>query len=128
VPVARLGDSVLLAAGPIHVALALLDAGAFSAHFLPAAAALSANSARACRQAFSKLRDRVMSEVIAAVRHDCVATGRDALHHAQTPAVLDHARTLPQGDRRAWPAFAGGAVGGECHLVVFDAGDVLKYR
>jgi len=48
---------------------------------------------------FFKLRDRVMSEVIAAVRHDCGATGTDALHHAQTSAVLDYARTLPQGDR-----------------------------
>ena|SRR5262249_1662763 len=30
-------------------------------------------------------------------------------HHAQTPAVLDHSRTLPQGDGRAGPALAGGA-------------------
>ena len=48
-----------------------------------------------------------------------------ALRHAQTPAVLDHSRTLPQGDRRARPAFAGCAEGGECNLIVFDAGDML---
>src|SRR5215831_16991214 len=30
-------------------------------------------------------------------------------HHAQAPAVLDHSRTLPQGDGRAGPAFTGGA-------------------
>ena len=34
--------------------------------------------------------------------------GTNALHHTHTPAVLDHARTLPQGNRRARPAFAGG--------------------
>jgi len=40
------------------------------------------------------------------------------LHHAQAPTVLDHARALPQGDGRAWPAFAGGAVGGERRGVI----------
>ena len=49
----------------------------------------------------------------------------DALHHTQPPTVLDHSRTLPQGDRRARPALAGGAVGGERNLVILDAGDVL---
>src|SRR5262245_2202041 len=33
-------------------------------------------------------------------------------HRAQTSAVLDHSRTLPQGDGGAGPALAGGAVGG----------------
>jgi hypothetical protein len=33
------------------------------------------------------------------------------LHHAQAPAVLNHSRTLPQGDGVARPAFAGGAEG-----------------
>src|SRR5262245_8211232 len=46
-------------------------------------------------------------------------------HHAQAPAVLDHSRTLPQGDGRASPALAGGAVCGECKLVVLDARDML---
>ena len=32
---------------------------------------------------------------------------------------------LPQGDRRAWPALAGGAVSGECNRIVLDAGDVF---
>src|SRR5262249_42960180 len=31
-------------------------------------------------------------------------------HHAQAPAVLDHSRTLPQGDGRAGPAFTRRAV------------------
>src|SRR5262249_5751143 len=30
-------------------------------------------------------------------------------HHAQAPAVLNHSRTLPQGDEGTGPAFAGGA-------------------
>src|SRR5262245_19122115 len=46
-------------------------------------------------------------------------------HHAQTPAVLDHSRTLPQGDGRAGPAFTRRAVGSECNLIVLDAGDVF---
>src|SRR5262245_51118561 len=46
-------------------------------------------------------------------------------HHAQAPAVLDHPRALPQGDGRAGPAFAGGAIGGERNLIVLDAGDVF---
>src|SRR5262245_58711701 len=46
-------------------------------------------------------------------------------HHAQAPAVLNHARTLPQGDRRTGPAFTGGAIGSECNLIVLDACDVL---
>src|SRR5262249_36020677 len=52
-------------------------------------------------------------------------TRNDALHHAQSPAILDHSRALPQGDGYAPPALAGGAVGSECNLVVLDAGDVL---
>jgi hypothetical protein len=32
---------------------------------------------------------------------------------------------LPQGDRRARPALAGGAVSGECNRIVLDAGDVF---
>src|SRR5262249_24620051 len=51
--------------------------------------------------------------------------GTMVLHHALVPAILDHSRTLPQGDRRARPALAGGEVGGERNLVVLDAGDVL---
>src|SRR5262245_15061589 len=46
-------------------------------------------------------------------------------HHAQSPAVLDHSRTLPQGDGRAGPAFTRRAIGGERNLVVLDAGDVF---
>ena len=46
-------------------------------------------------------------------------------HHAQAPAVLDHSRTLPQGDGRAGPAFTRRAVGSECNLIVLDACDVL---
>jgi hypothetical protein len=46
-------------------------------------------------------------------------------HHAQAPAVLDHSRTLPQGDGRAGPAFAGGPEGGERDLIILDARDVL---
>jgi hypothetical protein len=45
--------------------------------------------------------------------------------HAQAPAVLDHTRTLPQGDGSAGPTFTGGVVGGERNLVILDAGDVL---
>jgi hypothetical protein len=50
---------------------------------------------------------------------------RSELHRAQTPTVLDHSRTVPQGDGRAGPAFTRRAVGGECNLIVLDAGDVL---
>ena len=46
-------------------------------------------------------------------------------HHAQTPAVLDHSRALPQSDGRARPALAGGEEGGERDLIVLDASDVL---
>src|SRR5262245_14170235 len=49
----------------------------------------------------------------------------DALHHTLAPAVLDHSRTLPQGDRRTRPAFAGGAIGRERNLIVLDSRDVL---
>src|SRR6516165_8918261 len=35
------------------------------------------------------------------------------LHHAQAAAVLDHSRTLPQGDGSTRPALAGGEEGGE---------------
>jgi hypothetical protein len=49
----------------------------------------------------------------------------DSTHHAQAPAVLDHSRTLPQGDGRAGPAFTRRAIGGERNLIVLDAGDVL---
>jgi hypothetical protein len=44
---------------------------------------------------------------------------------AQAPAVLDHSPNLPQGDGCAGPAFTRRAVGGECNLIVLDAGDVL---
>jgi hypothetical protein len=47
------------------------------------------------------------------------------IHRAQTPTVLDHSRTLPQGDGCARPAFTRRAVGGECNLIILDAGDVL---
>src|SRR5262252_5407970 len=46
-------------------------------------------------------------------------------HHAKPPAVLDHSRTLPQGDGSTRPALAGGEEGGERDLIVLDAGDVL---
>src|SRR6516162_1516253 len=46
-------------------------------------------------------------------------------HHAQTPAVLDHSRALPQGDRGARPALASGEEGGERDLIVLNAGDML---
>ena len=39
-------------------------------------------------------------------------------YHAQPPAILDHSRTLPQGDGSTGPALAGGAEGGECDLIV----------
>src|SRR5262249_59925876 len=51
---------------------------------------------------------------------------RTRLHHAKALTVLDDSRTLPQGDRRARPAFAGGAVGRERNLVVLHAGDVCS--
>src|SRR5262249_4137466 len=54
-----------------------------------------------------------------------VPSGHRSLHHAEAPAVLNHSRTLAQGDGRAGPAFAGGAVGSECNLIVLDAGDVF---
>jgi hypothetical protein len=44
------------------------------------------------------------------------------------PTVLDHSRTLPQGDGCARPAFTRRAVGGECNLIILDAGDVLFRR
>src|SRR5215472_17017529 len=46
-------------------------------------------------------------------------------HHAQAPAVLDHSRTLPQGDWSPRPALAGGEEGGERNLIVLDASDML---
>jgi hypothetical protein len=48
--------------------------------------------------------------------------------YAQTPAVLDHWRTLPQGDGRAGPAFTRRVVGSEYDLIPLDAGDVLGIR
>jgi hypothetical protein len=51
--------------------------------------------------------------------------GESNLHQAQAPTVLDHSRTLPQGDGCARPAFTRRAVGGECNLIILDAGDVL---
>jgi hypothetical protein len=50
------------------------------------------------------------------------------IHRAQTPTVLDHSRTLPQGDGCARSAFTRRAVGGECNLIILDAGDVLFRR
>jgi len=47
------------------------------------------------------------------------------LSQAQVPAILNHARALPQRDGHARPAFAGSAEGGERNLVIFDAGDML---
>src|SRR6516165_4838170 len=61
-------------------------------------------------------------------RHDTSAPAFATLvrpSHAQAPAVLDHSRTLPQGDGGTGPAFAGGAVGSERDLIVLDASDVL---
>src|SRR5262245_53493125 len=49
-----------------------------------------------------------------------------ALHHAQAPALLNHSRPLPQGDGDAGPAFAGGAAGGECNLIVLNTGNMLN--
>src|SRR5262245_66365315 len=46
-------------------------------------------------------------------------------HHAQASAVLDHSRTLPQGDGRARPAFTRRAVGSECNRMVLEACDGL---
>src|SRR5262249_644139 len=48
-----------------------------------------------------------------------------ASHHAQASAVLDHSRTLPQGDGSARPAFAGGAESGDSKLVVLPPARVL---
>jgi hypothetical protein len=45
--------------------------------------------------------------------------------HAQAATVFDHPRTLPQGDGRAWPAFAGSAESGEGKLVILDTSNVL---
>jgi hypothetical protein len=42
------------------------------------------------------------------------------LSQAQVPAILNHARALPQRDGRAGPALAGGAEGGERNGVVLD--------
>src|SRR6516165_2364104 len=61
-------------------------------------------------------------------RHDTSAPAFATLvrpSHAQAPDVLDHSRTLPQGDGGAGPAFAGGAEGSERDLIVLDASDVL---
>src|SRR6516165_12711612 len=61
-------------------------------------------------------------------RHDTSAPAFATLvrpSHAQAPAVLDHSRTLPQGDGGTGPAFAGGAVGSERDLIVLDASDVI---
>src|SRR5262245_22737448 len=57
--------------------------------------------------------------------HSAASGSNDSLHHAQTPAVLDHSCALPQWDGGAGPAFARGAVRCECNLVVLDASDVL---
>jgi hypothetical protein len=57
------------------------------------------------------------------VQHSVALRRKPAGHLAQAPAVLDH--SLPQGDGGARPALAGGVVGGECNLIIFDAGDVL---
>jgi hypothetical protein len=64
-------------------------------------------------------------------RHDAsssnpsAAAGATDLYYAQTSAVLDHSRTLPQGDGDAGPTLAGGVEGGERKLIVLDAGDVF---
>ena len=50
------------------------------------------------------------------------------LHQRRPPAVLDHSRTLPQGDGGARPAFTGGEEGGERDLIVLDASHVLCGR
>ena len=52
-----------------------------------------------------------------------VAESNDNLHRAQAPAVLDHSRTVPQGDGRAVPVFTRRAVGGECNPIVLDPGE-----
>src|SRR5262249_1724934 len=55
------------------------------------------------------------SEVPPRIRFDALTPALPPLvrpSHAQAPAVLDHSRTLPQGDGRGWPAFAGGAASG----------------
>ena len=64
-----------------------------------------------------------LTERPAQTAHKAYARGSPAAllltgHHAQTPAVLDHSRTLPQGDGRARPALAGGEEGGERNLIV----------
>jgi hypothetical protein len=53
------------------------------------------------------------------------AAGATDLYYAQASAVLDHSRTLPQGNGDAGPTLAGGAIGGERNLIVLDASDVL---
>ena len=53
------------------------------------------------------------------------AAGATDLYYAQASAVVDHSRTLPQGNGDAGPTLAGGAMGGERNLIVLDAGDVL---
>jgi hypothetical protein len=56
------------------------------------------------------------------IRQAPIRTGLDP---AQASAVLDHSRTLPQGDGSAGPAFAGCAEGGERNLIVLDASDTM---
>jgi hypothetical protein len=53
------------------------------------------------------------------------AVGATDLYYAQASAVVDHSRTLPQGNGDAGPTLAGGAIGGERNLIVLDASDVL---
>jgi hypothetical protein len=45
--------------------------------------------------------------------------------YAQTPAVLNHSRALPQRDGRVGPALTCRAVGCQRDLIVLDACDVL---
>jgi len=54
-----------------------------------------------------------------------VPPSRSELHHAQVPAVLNHSRTVPQGDGRAGPALDRSPIGRECDLIILNAGDVL---
>jgi hypothetical protein len=59
------------------------------------------------------------------VRLGAGAAGATDLYYAQASAVLDHSRTLPQGNGDAGPTLASGAIGGERNLIVLDASDVL---
>src|SRR5215469_17029022 len=89
-----------------------------------------------CRVQRSLIVERAVLDTLAYMDLTPVEWGRGALgaiksratvaYHAQPPAVLDHSRTLPQGDGSPRPAFTRRAEGGERDLIVLDASDMLN--